>query len=237
MERGGIYLMDINFDFRQDCPPRPVDPDCDSEKLKECHKKLWSKQLPNGEILNLKVGRTNYNYLSWNNIRFSSDTMNSSYAHTGYKQIKKILPNLPKDVLSNFQYKTCTIGNFIIFPKGNGKSINQDRGSWGDCIKDRFDLTLRCIQLFYENKYSPLNETFARYKCFFDLFICFEGYVKFFLLQDIIDNNGKIKFLLGTGDFGEYPLPESIEDYLLYINNTSRFIDERGKRMIGDFVE
>ena len=41
--------IDINFDFRNDsiCG----DPDSDSPKLYEIHKKLWSKDLPNEKTL------------------------------------------------------------------------------------------------------------------------------------------------------------------------------------------
>ena len=59
------------------------------------------------------------------------------------------------------------------------------RGCLGT-IAGRFDLTLECIRRHYKGQPSPLGETLARYRDFFDLFKSFDGYVEFFLLQDLV---------------------------------------------------
>ena len=63
-------------------------------------------------------------------------------------------------------------------------------------IDDRFDITLECIRRHYELttktgdmrsvSSSPLGAVLARYADFFSLFESFEGYVNFFLLQDLV---------------------------------------------------
>ena len=147
------------------------------------------------------------------------------------KTLKNLSPNIPKDILEDFRYRVYTIGNFIIFPKGNGNSLNQDRGLSWSCVKDRFDLTLECVRLYYGNKDNPLNTTLQRYKDFFDLFVDFKGYIDFFLLQDMLTEDSKIKFLLRTGDFNESPLPQTESEYIQYIENASDFIKARCKRI------
>ena len=132
-----------------------------------------------------------------------------------------------------------SIGGFIIFPSDrvliNGKSkmtINGERGI-NQKITDRFDLTLECIRRYYLNIKSPLSETLNRYKDFFSLFKNFEGYVEFFLLQDLVNSDfTKIKFFLPFDEtFPLKPLPKNIEDYNIYIENNLQFIINRGNRM------
>ena len=47
------------------------DPDSSSPTLQECHRLLWSKELPNGQNMNLEK-RVGSNYLTWNGFRFGS---------------------------------------------------------------------------------------------------------------------------------------------------------------------
>ena len=43
------FAINPTFDFRADTPPNK-DPDLTSETLKQYHKKIWSKKLPNGKF-------------------------------------------------------------------------------------------------------------------------------------------------------------------------------------------
>ena len=63
-------------------------------------------------------------------------------------------------------------------------TINGSRGI-NHKIKDRFDLTLECIRRHYFNEDNPLSDTLQRYSDFFSLFQKFQGYIDFFLLQDL----------------------------------------------------
>jgi hypothetical protein len=126
-----------------------------------------------------------------------------------------------------------TIGAYILFPNNrvDGKhTINQARGV-DSLLDDRFDLTLECIRLFYLGQVSPLFYTLLRYKTFFDLFESFEGYYKFFLLDDLVDENKKVKFYLPFDDFKTKPTFTEINDYLIYKNGVMNFIKARNKRI------
>ena len=125
-----------------------------------------------------------------------------------------------------------TIGAYIIYPnkKNSGHTINQARGV-NRFIDDRFDLTLECIRLFYENKNSPFFDTFTRYNSFFDIFINFKNYVDFFLLQDLVDENYNVIFFLPFDNFKTQPKISTKEEYLEYKNNAVKFILARNRRI------
>ena len=81
-----------------------------------------------------------------------------------------------------------TIGGMMLFPGnrvGGKMTINGARG-FHPRIKDRFDLTVECIRRHYRDEPSPLSDTLARYADFFGLFGDFQGYVEYFLLQDLV---------------------------------------------------
>jgi hypothetical protein len=127
----------------------------------------------------------------------------------------------------------ATIGAYTLFPnkKIDGKfTINQARGI-NSLIDDRFDLTLECIRLFYLKQESPLYDTLLRYKSFFDLFESFAGYVKFFLLDDLVDINQNIKFYLPFDNFKTKPIFSDINDYLFYKKGVMDFIKARNTRI------
>ena len=72
-KRGGTHdMIDITFDFRSDS--RGKDPDGYSPTLNAYHRALWSKELPNGEIMDLHSGKPPFT-LYWKDFCFSSDTI------------------------------------------------------------------------------------------------------------------------------------------------------------------
>ncbi len=225
--------IDINFDFRNDsiCG----DPDSDSPKLYETHKYLWSKKLPNNETLTLeklKIGGEYGRFVLKNNCfdNLSSDRMCPHYVGKYKGKFDNWLTNIEKQ---EFKYIARTIGGHIVFPahKKNGFTINQARGV-NRKICDRFDLTLECIRLFYLGESSPLFNAISRYEDFFHLFIDFENYINFFLLQDFVDENYLIKFSLPFIDFDNSPLPQNIDEYKLYKYNTVNAINKRNNRIL-----
>ena len=67
---------------------------------------------------------------------------------------------------------------------------------------------------------------------FFNLFCDFKGYVDFFLLQDLVTANySAVKYHIKHRDFEESPLPQNIDEYLEYRENTLNFIRARGQRI------
>ena len=147
-----------------------------------------------------------------------------------------IIEKVPSNEINIFFSICSTIGGYMIFPSkqvDRKMTINAARGL-NRSIQDRFDLTLECIRRFYAGEYSPLNNTLNRYASFFNLFNDFKGYVDFFLLQDLVQENYlSIKYYLPFKDFDEPPLPKNLHEYQLYKNNTIVFINERNQRIKG----
>ena len=224
-------LIDTNFNFYSDA--KGGDPDSTSPTLRRYHKKLWSKPLPNGNIFELCDNKNGvYLYHKSELVEFflGSDAITHSYKN--HKRKQWLTEQIPSEVNELFDTGS-TIGAYIVFPNNRidgNNTINQARGI-NSFIDDRFDLTLECIRLFYLGKKSPLCDTFLKYKNFFDLFDNFIGYIKFFLLEDLIDENGKIRFYLPFDDFNTRPTFSNTDEYLMYYNKVMNFIKLRNKRI------
>ena len=209
------------------------DPDSTSPTLRKYHMTLWSKPLPNGQIFELsgnKSGVYLYHNSEIGEYFLGSDAITHSYKN--HKQKHWITKQIPNEVDELFDAGS-TIGAYTIFPNNriDGKhTLNQARGV-NSFIDDRFDLTLECVRLFYLGQVSPLYDTLLRYKNFFDLFESFNGYVKFFLLDDLVDENQKMKFYLPFDGFKTKPTFSNIDEYLVYKNGVLTFIKSRNKRI------
>jgi len=229
-----MILIDTAFDFNSDAAGG--DPDSKSSTLRNYHKLLWSKPLPNGSPFNLNYGAKD-SYLSYNSgtyeVSLSSDSIGNSYRDS--KKMAAIIERLDFDTVESFRSLNSTIGGYIIFPakKIDGEmTINQMRGV-SQVIGDRFDLTLECIRRFYKGTSSPLGETLNRYSEFFNLFDSFQGYVDFFLLNDLVsESDYQVNFFTSIEElFLESPLPKNPEEYLEYRMNSMRFTAKRNDRI------
>lgn len=182
------------------------------------------------ELSDTKSGAYLYHKSDLGEFFLGSDAITHSYRN--HKRKHHITKQITSEVNELFETGAC-IGSYIIFPnkKVDGKfTINQARGV-NRFIDDRFDLTLECIRLYYLGQKSPLYETLLRYKSFFDLFDNFIGYVHFFLLEDLIDENKRIKFYLPFDDFKTYPSFSDTEQYLLYKKRVLSFLSSRNKKI------
>jgi hypothetical protein len=224
-------IIDTNFNFYSDS--NGGDPDSASPTLRSYHKILWSKPLPNGSIFELcdnKNGVYLYHKSELGEFFLCSDAITHSYKN--HKRKQWLTEQIPNEV-NEFFKAGFTIGAYIVFPDNriDGKhTINQARGV-NSLIDDRFDLTLECIRLFYLGKDNPLYSTLLRYKNFFDLFGDFMGYIHFFLLDDLIDENNNIKFYLPFDDFKTHPTFFDVSQYLLYKERVINFIKSRNNRI------
>lgn len=224
-------VIDTKFNFYSDS--KGGDPDIKSPTLKKFHRILWSKALPSGEILELndkKSGAYLYHKSELGEFRFGSDAITHSYKN--HKRKQWLVTQIPEEVKELFDTGS-TIGAYTLFPNNrvNGKhTINQARGI-NRFIDDRFDLTLECIRLFYLKQTSPLFDTLNRYKNFFDLFEDFIGYIRFFILDDLIDENENVKFYLPFDNFKKKPMFNNTSDYLVYKQNVISFIKSRNNRI------
>ena len=234
-----VTSIDITFNVYSDTPSGK-DPDSYSPTLRSYHKFLWSKPLPNKVSFALtdKTPKLLHHQSDLGEFFLSSDSIGHTYGGgpTGYKvkSVSHILDQVPPDEIERFFNVCCTIGAYIIFPSkriDNKPTINGARGL-NHKIKDRFDLTLECIRRYYKNEDSPLTDTLSRYSKFFNLFESFQGYVDFFLLQDLVlKDYSVIKFWLPFNNFHNPPLPTSVDEYIFYSKNVTNFVIARNQRI------
>ena len=217
--------IDIHFDVQTDSKGK--DPDSASPTLRAYHQLLWSKPLPNGQEMKLGIEK---NCLKWGDMWFGCDSITASFLHERFPLRKSVEQ---KDGFvewkKDYWHKTYTIGGSIIFPMHRW-SMNQARGC-SVKICDRWDLTLECIRRFYAGEPTPLDKVFETDREFFGLFVDFKGYVDFFLLQDCLDENYKVKFALDTPRFISMPMPKNMEEYYKWIESQIDFVTKRGRRI------
>lgn len=229
-----ISDIDVGFDFRSDTPPG-ADPDAASPSLRRHHQILWSKPLPSGESFELsaQVPRVYLHHRSaLGEFSLSSDCVVPTFTRSD--RIADVVSRIPREVRDEFNRLGYTIGGMMVFPanKVNRKmTINGARGCHPR-IKDRFDLTVECIRLHYDGTPSPLSDVLLRYGDFFGLFQSFEGYVDFFLLQDLVDGkSGRVRFFLPFEGFNPWPLPTTVTAYERYRANAVEFLAARNERI------
>jgi len=229
--------IDISFDVRSDSGGK--DPDYASKTLRQYHKLLWSKNLPNGHHFDLDDTLENaylYHKSDFGEFYLASDSVIHTYYR--WKRTQHIIEQIPKDEMEYFFGLAYTIGGIMIFPGNriNGlNTMNQERGL-NRKINDRMDLTLECIRRYYIDEDSPLMGTIKRYSDYFELFSDFKGYCEYFLLQDLvqdseIDNSSKINFFLPFEGFISNPLPKSVDEYNEYKRNNIVFLNKRNIRI------
>ncbi len=225
-------LIDIGFDFQAEAGGR--DSDRYSPTLQEYHRILWSKPLPNGNVFRLiKISENRlYHKSDLGEFFLSSDRAIATF--TRRENLKNIISQVSTDEIENFYQLSNTIGGIVIWPcnRINNKiTINGDRG-FNRKISDRFDLTIECVRRYYQSETSPLYETFKRYSNFFSLFNDFKGYIDFFLLQDIVSSDySTVKIATPFDNFNTPPVPSCIEEYLIYKDNTIKFLEARNARI------
>jgi hypothetical protein len=148
--------------------------------------------------------------------------------------MKHITEQFPEEENEAFRTIGYTIGGMMVFP-GNvidGKqTINGARGFNGR-IADRFDLTLECIRRHYRGEDNPLRETLLRYAEFFALFGTFEGYVEFFVLEDLVSGDrSTVNFFTPFDSFKTSPVPNTVGAYVDYRQRSIEFIQARNSRI------
>ena len=229
--------MRVDPSIRMDVDAKGKDPDSHSYRLASYHQQLWSKPLPNGEFFQLQLkGRSKF-FLVYQGKAERFVYTSDSIAHTmsKWKKMKAIIDQAETHEIESFYDIALTIGGYVIFPSNrinNKLTINAVRGILKS-ISDRFDLTLECIRLYYSGKDNPLNEHLQRYRSFFDLFVDFKGYIDFFLLQDLVDDQYRILFWLPINSFDDYQvLPTTIEEYTSYKSSVMNFVVNRNNRIV-----
>lgn len=225
--------IDTTFDFRTDAGGK--DPDSDSPTLRRYHQILWSKALPNGAMFDLDSttpGEYLHHKSELGEFWLASDSVIPTFE--GYLTMEPVLAAFPVAEIEEFQTIGYTIGGMMVFPsnKVDGKqTLNGARG-FHPRIRDRMDLTLECIRRHYLGHASPLSDVLARYAGFFALFGSFEGYVRFFVLDDLVDDDYRqVRFFQPFDDFATSALPETPEAYRAYRDASVAFIEARNRRI------
>ena len=230
--------IDVNYDFTSDTPrywddsvvSKP-DPDSHSPMMRKYHQLLWSKPLPNGEVMELENGKSKY-YLRWKDFYFGSDSIIVSFR---YKNNQKLIYEVAKSLsdynkwLEKYLRKAYTIGGEMLFPSYRG-CINQSRGC-NSQIRDRWDLTMECIRRYYSAQESPLTEVMAKNQAFFDLFVDFKGFVDFFFLQDCVSDDYKEVRMWFTPLYDSKVIPDNVDSYWNFINAEMEFLRKRNERI------
>lgn len=231
--------IDTNLNLRTNIMGlKNFDPDKDSKVLHDYHLRLWNRSFKGINVFHfIKKAKPPY-FFNWHDQKITSDSI-----ITTFRNIKKssktqaLIQKIPIKTIMELSALGSTVGGFIIFPGTKYKNyltINQARGLH-PAIKDRFDITLECIRLFYdrETKSYPLKEILINNNKFFDIFDNFKDYVDFFLLQDLVDNDyKKVKFWLHFDSFySQNPIPKNLDEYLTFIENEKSFVNERNLRI------
>ena len=228
-------MIDTTFDFRSDAEGR--DPDRYSTTLRNFHKQLWSKPLPDGRLFALDDELRHTSMLG--TFRLSSDAIAHTYSERRRPlHLVDVLEQLSFQEISEFYALGCTIGAYTVFPLGARiagevmPSINQRRGMHRQ-IQDRFDLTLEGIRRYYMGGLSPISDVLDRHEDFFALFGTFAGYVDHFLLQDLVSPDYKtIEFWTDREPFLSDPLPAADPlEYREYARRVKDFIRARNARI------
>lgn len=226
--------IDTSFDFRSDTPPGK-DPDKFSPTLRKYHKLLWSKPLPGGTVFELSdttPGAYLHHQSALGDFVLSSDTVVPSFAF--HKRLAHVIGQVPVELLDLFGTTRYTIGGMLVFPGktvGRQLTINAARG-FTHSIQDRLDHTVECIRRHYLGLSSPLSGTLTRYAAFFALFESFNGYVEFFLLQDLVTSaRSAVRFFGPFDDFKTAPLPSNGAAYIGYAQRAMEFIEARNCRI------
>ena len=208
-------------------------PDFASPTLRSYHKLLWSRSLPSGESFDLSDA-TRRVYLHHRSERgeffLSSDAVMQTFIN--WPKLRPIVSQFSELENEQFMAVTYTIGGMMLFPGnqiGRKRTINQARGCTPS-ISDRFDLTVECIRRHYLHQSSPLASVLERYSEFFALFDDFDGYVKHFLLDDLV-SEGAVKFFTAFDDFRPPALPMDVATYKDFRRRSVEFVQARNHRI------
>jgi hypothetical protein len=222
------------------------DPDRDCERLYAWHRALWGRAVPGVGPFELEViydrgyGMRLHSAddaVFW----LGSDGIIPTWSTPGWTD--RFAPDLVAEIAKDtgdFYRVASTIGGYIVFPRNRagqtGWTLNQARGMYPS-IADRFDLTLEGIRRHYcdPGAANPLGERLAYYADFFALFRDFDTYVRFFLLDDLVDEDRNAVRSLVTGDpLVEFSVPafaSSAAEYGQYRTRSIAFVTARNERI------
>lgn len=239
-----MALIDLNRSFADDYRANR-DPDRYSAVLYEWHKLLWSRVVEGVAPFSLEVlGDRGYTIrlttTDGRTCRLASDGLIQTWSSPGWH--RRLQAAVIDEILTdrnNFYRTASTIGGYLLWPLNGpgetGQSINQARGTTA-AIADRFDLTLECVRRHYlaPEAVNPLGKCLNRYAGFFKLFTDFDTYVRFWLLDDMLTAEGKVRsFMTGQAidEFRPVGIAQSVEEYVRFREGNIAFVQARNERI------
>jgi hypothetical protein len=222
------------------------DPDCKCERLYVWHRALWSRAVPGIAPFQLDVvHRRCYGIQlraeDGSQFWLGSDSIIPTWSRGA--RTKRFGPDLVAEIAKDsddFFRIACTIGGYILFPRNRsgetGQTINCVRGMH-PAIADRFDLTLECIRRHFSDPAAenPLGERLAYYSDFFRLFRDFDGYIEFFLLDDLVTRDRSAVRSLMSGEplsgFRTPAVAATPAEYAEYRRRSIAFVLARNDRI------
>jgi len=222
------YWVDLNPGLSAWDAKGSTDPDSVSKPLQAAHQMLWTKRLPNDE--DFKLRPVQGTQLQWGKYRLSSDSISNSYMTNS--RMRRIVLRARDHAEELFRCGS-KIGAYILFPAYRIDRKNTINGARGMILKigDRMDLTLEAIRRLYVGGESPLTDVLDRYVDFFELFVDFESYVDFWLLNDLVDDQYRVQFFLPFDNFRRNAAPVDVIEYIQLKNATVRFLKARTARI------
>jgi hypothetical protein len=160
-----------------------------------------------------------------------------------------------------FKHIYCSIGNFTVLDLGRPKSINTERGSFYNSLKDSWPLTLLCIQDFlngYSDFKNPLRNVFETSKTTIAYFnhykgiengfeqFCDDQYLSpkyhnnepwFAYVDELSNGKYKVKLDLFDGLCFSKPLAETVIEAEQYIDRTQDKIIKRGEILLKEYIK
>ena len=208
--------------------------DLHSHTLRIYHQFLWSRPLPDGSHLELDASRsrtTDY-LVTQDGLVLASDSLINSM--TTWPHMTEVLAHIPEEEQEAFRRRASSVAATGLWPKRrgpSGQSINQARGM-NRKIADRLDLTIECIRRYYAGQESPLAPVLEDAARFFGLWPGWDAWVRWWLLDDLVDAEGQIRWFLPFTEFGkEQPWPSTPRSWRVYRDRCVDFIDQRAERM------
>ena len=195
---------------------RQRDPDAVHAGLRESHRILLSRPLPNGDSWSFQPARGWYlksvEPRAGEPLEWSVGSDNFATTHTN--ALPGMAEKIP-DYENRHLHEFCQVWGYIVFPNGLEQTratevrprrwtLNQAEGC-DRRISDRFDLTLEAIRLFVDGKtsrdVSPLGDLLDAYGWFFEPFGAgnegFRAYVDYFLLRPMV-SGGRVQPMYGN---------------------------------------
>ena len=143
-----------------------------------------------------------------------------------------------EDIVVKYLKISRTIGGHMVFPRGQGRTVNQARGGEYSYY-DRFDLTLLAIKKWYLNDDSKINYAIENYRNWFSLFGTFDEFISFFRLEVFIHGEFIIDLVSSNLEEGliiplnreDINIPIEKEGYKRYFDNSNKIIEDRTKKL------